>query len=449
MQFFKELGLVVEQRWRDKNYSEELFPEIAEQALREMDAVGRVDPWALIHHLQQGLELPAQQEQDFGDVTITVYAAPRFRIDVYFWLDGTTSIHEHGFTGAFQVFLGSSIHSLYSFEREQEINAHFSVGRVLLKGVEGLGKGDIRRIFPGGEFIHALFHLDRPSATITIRTHQSPSALPQHCYLKPYLAFDPFYKEPLTGQKIQSVRMLLKMRHPEAYSLIGQIISCADFQTVFQTLEAAFYHLVAMAQQSRTCAWDGQPPPPEEWEHFQELFKKAHHKHGRLVTLLPPVIGEMQRESVLVELRSQITEPEHRFFLALLLNLPHRALILDMVKRRFPHLDPIDKICCWMAELSTVKSVRSPEMSILGAGGFGDEHLFLLRRLLTGDSIDQVKDLLKKDVPTRNMERTASIENLYKTFNNSVLMKSLLAKTPTAFLGASDTVAIESDAYPK
>ena len=179
MRFFEDLGRVVEQRWRDKSYSEELFPEIAEQALGEMDAISRVDPWGLIRHLQEGLELPSQQEQDFGDVTVTAYAAPRFRIDVYFWLDGTTSIHEHGFSGAFQVLLGSSIHSLYSFEREQEVNAHFSVGRVLLKGVEGLGRGDIRRILPGREFIHALFHLDHPSATITIRTHQTPSALPQ------------------------------------------------------------------------------------------------------------------------------------------------------------------------------------------------------------------------------------------------------------------------------
>jgi hypothetical protein len=233
MQFFEDLGRVVEQRWRGKNYSEELFPEIAEQAMGEMDAITHVDPWGIIRCLQEGLEAPPQQEQDFGDVSVTVYTAPRFRIDVYYWLDGTTSIHEHGFSGAFQVLLGSSIHSLYSFERELKVNAHFSVGRVLLKGVEGLGKGDVRRILPGGEFIHALFHLDRPSATITIRTHQAPSALPQYCYLKPHVAFDPFYKEPLTAQKIQSVRMLLRMGHPEAYPLIGQMISSADFETVF------------------------------------------------------------------------------------------------------------------------------------------------------------------------------------------------------------------------
>ncbi len=432
MPFFEDLGRAVERRWRDKSYSEELFPEIAGQAMEELDAITHVDPWGLVRHLQEGLELPPQQEQEFGDVAVTVYAAPRFRIDVYFWLDGTTSIHEHGFSGAFQVLLGSSIHSLYAFEREREINAHFSVGRVHLKDVEGLGRGDIRRILPGREFIHALFHLDRPSATLTVRTYQVPSALPQHCYLKPHLAFDPFYKEPLTTQKIQSVRMLLRMGHPEAYSLIGEMLSSADFQTAFQTLEAAFRHLSLKTQQARARARDAQAAPPDEWEHFHELFKKAYRRHGQLVNLLPPVISEMQRESVLIDLRSQITEPEHRFFLALLLNLPYRTLVLDMVRRRFPQLDPVDKICCWLAELSAIKSVRSPEMSILGAGGFGDEQRFLLRRLLAGDSIEHIKESLMREVPTQYDERKAAIEKLYKSLNNSLLMKSLLAERAPA-----------------
>jgi hypothetical protein len=447
MQFFADLGRVVEQRWRDKNYSEELFPEIARQAMGEMDAVSHVDPWELIGCIQEGLELPTQQEQDFGDVSVTLYAAPRFRVDVYFWLDGTTSIHEHGFSGAFQVLLGSSIHSLYSFEREQQVNSYFSVGRVRLKGVEGLGKGDIRRILPGGEFIHALFHLDRPSATITVRTHQVPNALPQYCYLKPHVAFDPFYKEPLADQKIKSVRMLLRMGHTEAYSLIGQMISSADFQTVFQVLTAAFNHLVAKTQQAR--ARGEHASLPDEWGQFHELFKKAHRKHGQLINLLPPVISEMQRESVLIDLRSQITDPEHRFFLALLLNLPHRALVLDMVKRRFPDTDPVDKICGWMTELSAIKSVKSPEINILGSEGFGDEHQFLLRRLLTGDSIEQVKELLGRDMPARSQERTAVIEKLYKSIHSSLLMKSLLAETPAAFICSSGSVAVAPDAYTK
>jgi hypothetical protein len=35
------------------------------------------------------------------------------RIEALFWVDGTTSIHQHSFSGAFQVLAGKSIHSRY------------------------------------------------------------------------------------------------------------------------------------------------------------------------------------------------------------------------------------------------------------------------------------------------------------------------------------------------
>jgi hypothetical protein len=45
MQEFQELGNLIESRWRAQNYSEQLFPEIAAQALAESDLPARVDPW--------------------------------------------------------------------------------------------------------------------------------------------------------------------------------------------------------------------------------------------------------------------------------------------------------------------------------------------------------------------------------------------------------------------
>lgn len=147
MQFFDDLGRLVEQRWKDKNYGEDAFPEIAAQSLGEMDAVGQVDPWEITRHLQAGTELPSQRENEFSDLQITLYNGPRFRIEVYFWLDGTTTIHQHGFSGAFQVLSGSSLHSVYNFREEQEINAHFAAGQVLLKEVQVLKKVTSEKYF--------------------------------------------------------------------------------------------------------------------------------------------------------------------------------------------------------------------------------------------------------------------------------------------------------------
>src|SRR5215216_4020345 len=117
MQVFHELGSLIEQRWRDENYNEEVFPEIAGQALVETTPYREVDPWDIIRWVNTTTQLPKQQDVQgkFGNPPITLYNGPRFHIDVYYWLDGTTSIHQHAFCGAFQVLLGSSIHSRYSF----------------------------------------------------------------------------------------------------------------------------------------------------------------------------------------------------------------------------------------------------------------------------------------------------------------------------------------------
>lgn len=431
MEFFDELGRQVERRWRDENYSEEAFPSIAEQALVEADATAHVDAWQVVRALHEGTELPAQIPDEFSDLPVVLYSGPRFQIDLYFWLDGTTSIHQHGFSGAFQVLLGSSIHSRYDFARELKINEHFATGQVLFREVEGLRKGDVRRILPGDEFIHSLFHLDRPSATITVRTKQAPSALPQFNYLKPYLAVNPFHKEQTTLKKVKSVSMLLTMGHPEAYPFIGDLVASADLQTTFLVLTAAFENLIAGARQAGGGA-DGPDVPQGEWERFHELFRAAHRRHGQLVNLLPPVLGEMQRERALVERRSHMTGSEHRFFLALLLNVPRGKLILDLVRQRFPGRDAADTVCDWVAEFAAMPAPRAPEQNVLGIDGFGATHLFVLRSLLKGRSLEQMMGDLEREGAAGGAVRPEELGAVLRSFRSSVLLKTLLETPPTA-----------------
>jgi len=84
-------------------------------------------PGKSIRWVHNSVSLPEQQDIEgrFGNPPITMFSGARFYIDVYYWLDGTTAIHQHSFTGAFQVLLGSSIHSRYSFREDKIINEHF------------------------------------------------------------------------------------------------------------------------------------------------------------------------------------------------------------------------------------------------------------------------------------------------------------------------------------
>src|SRR6476619_5314943 len=243
MKAFQELGELVEKRWRSENYNEHVFPELAAQALTESNLPAQVDPWEIIRWVQGADSLPDQKDAEgrFGDPPITLYAGPRFYVDVYFWLDGTTSIHQHAFNGAFKVLLGSSIHSRYSFNEKRLINEHFCTGDIKLEEVQLLQLNDVRLIKPGRNFIHSLFHLERPSATITVRTEHTPSSALQWDYRKPYFASNPFYRNQVMAKKLQTIGLLVQMKHPEGDTMIGDMICASDFQTAYLALEAFFH----------------------------------------------------------------------------------------------------------------------------------------------------------------------------------------------------------------
>lgn len=203
----------------------------------------------------------------------------------------------------------------------------------------------------GRRFIHSLFHLDRPSVTLTVRTNLDAEAQPQYDYLKPYFAIDPFYREPLLSKKLKSVMLLLHMNHPQADAYLGELISTSDFQTAFVILREVFKYLNSSAPKANS-------NPGEEEDRFSRLLEITRRRHGDLALLLPLVFEEYRTKSRLLERRKYVKGYEHRFFLALLLNVPRRTDMLQLVKQRFPQRNPVETICDWVQELFGIKMSR-------------------------------------------------------------------------------------------
>ncbi|MGI8838445.1 MAG: hypothetical protein ACR2H4_17655 [Pyrinomonadaceae bacterium] len=422
MQIFHEFGELIEGRWRAENYNEQIFPELAAQALTESNLPAQVDPWEIIRWVQRANALPDQKDAEgrFGDPPITLYAGPRFYVDVYFWLDGTTSIHQHAFTGAFQVLLGSSIHSRYSFKQKKIINEHFCAGEIKLEEVQLLQLSDIRLIKPGRNFIHSLFHLDRPSATITVRTEHTPSSALQWDYRKPFLATNPFYRNQVMAKKLQTISLLLGMKHKDADEMIGDLICSSDFHTAYFALEN-FFHSVKNNQMDSLFGLSTGA------DRFQNILTRARAAHGDLMDFVLPVFEEQTRQNDIVMRRSTITSEEHRFFLALLLNVPDREKILALVKQRYPETDPVEKILDWVEELSQTRVLGSKEGNALGIEGFDDDHIFVLEFLLRGKSLEEIKQLSKTEEFQRFVGIDDKLDTLAAALQNSPLFKTMLA----------------------
>jgi hypothetical protein len=422
MKLFQELGEQVERHWRDKNYNEEAFSDLAAETLLQANLSSRVDPWEILEWVFTQQWLPEQRDVDakFSNAPITLHLGQRFYIDAYYWLDGTTTVHQHAFSGAFQVLHGSSIHSTFSFTPEQKINDHFIIGEMKTKRVELLQQSDIQQIRAGDEYIHSLFHLDRPSVTIAIRTNQNPTKLPQYDYHKPFIAHNIFYKEQALMKKLQSLSVLLGMQHQSTDELAKELLHRADLQTTYFVLEYLHNALCRNQLEKDFGVNAGQ-------QRFEGLVETSKNKHGETIEKFLSVFSERERQMEIVKRRGIITDIEHRFFLALLLNVDERPHLFELIQKKFPDDDPIEKILDWTTELSTIKVLGAKESNVLGIEDFNDDYITVLECLLKNVADEEIEATIAENYSD---EYAASLKDsipmICQTLRSSMLFKSLL-----------------------
>jgi len=329
--FFAELGQSVYEAWKAQNFSPAVFPELATQILTHRPPAKEVDVEALVRDFLLDEKQPFQTASGFGQPELVVFDHPRFYIQALFWMDGTTDIHQHMFSGAFHVLQGSSIHSEFGFEQAKTISAHLKIGNLRMRKTELLETGATRPIVSGPGHMHSLFHLDTPSLTVVVRTHTDAGSAPQFTYLPPHLAVDPYLDDTLTMRRKQLLDVLQAMDDPAYAGLVRAMVVDLDFERGFFILQNGFSYLREIG----------------EWDETLAVFRE---KHGPGAKAVEPTLVEILRRDGIAAMRNHITEAEHRFFLALLLNVPTRRDILAMVRQRFGGR-PEATILRWAEEL--------------------------------------------------------------------------------------------------
>ena len=415
MELFQQLGAEIEQLWLAQNYNEELLPAIAKDALKRAALPAKLSAWDVVEWSLKQRELPRQRDPrgNFGDPPITIYSGLRFHIDIYFWFEGTTAIHQHGFCGAFQVLLGSSIHSWYEWTRREAINTFAEIGDMTLKTCEILEVGDVREIWAGKHYIHSLFHLDQPSATIVVRTDRSPLHLPQFEYHKPSLAVDPFFEQETATKKLQIVAALVRAKRPDADRQIVDLLNSSDLQTSFSILS----QLRSLLRSNPLSQLFKLEEPRTRFDGFLDVVEKRHVAAGETLT---PVFEHRDMIDDILHRRDFVTNPEHRFFMALLLNVDDRERIFRLIKHRFPDSDPIEKVLDWVFDLAETRVVGVETANALGIPDFGDMEMFVLENLLHGKTDDEIKQAFAAEKPN------ADCGDAIAKVRDSVLFRPLL-----------------------
>ena len=311
---FALLGDSIEAEWRATDYDDERLPQIARRLLLAGSYDRMFDWTAFIGEVLDSARLARQIDlgAGFGQPPLTLYSTSRFYIALLFWLDSTTSIHEHGFTGAFAVLAGASLHSRFRFESEKVVNSRLAFGRIRRAGSEILGPGSIVEITAGPAGAHALFHLDRPSVTLLVRSHRDERAQPQYEYHHPGLALDPFFKDPDAIRR-QQLLMVLQASDENVFDEAARrLMEGADLETSVRTL--LYFSSADIPLRS-----------------LQILSTVASQRHPSAASHLAGLVVAKQIEKRLFVLRRQVRDSERRLLLALLLNRVGRKESLDLL----------------------------------------------------------------------------------------------------------------------
>jgi hypothetical protein len=328
--YFTELGRTVYARWKAVDFSLVAFPGIATKALSERPPAKHADLGKLMVDFLLSDDQPYQSSSGFGQPELIVHDNPKFYIQALFWMDGTTDIHQHGFSGAFHVMAGSSLHARYDFLKPRPVTPRFRLGDLKLRETHLLPTGTTVPIESGDGCIHSLFHLETPSVTIVIRTHNDPGTDPQFTYLPPHVALDPIQNDTLTLRRKQLLDVLEQTGDPSYPELVLRMIGELDLERGFFILQNGIGHLRALGA----------------WEQIWAAFVK---KHGSKTRPLIATFEEIVRRDAIVAMRASVSDPDLRFFLALLLNIPDRKRILEMIAESYQG-PPIVNVQKWALE---------------------------------------------------------------------------------------------------
>ncbi|MBP9709020.1 MAG: hypothetical protein KBD78_15395, partial [Oligoflexales bacterium] len=215
--------------WDRHHMNEEAFSKIALDILDSGDYLNKmpldkVVSWFLDAPADK---FPRQAEinSKFGNPPITLYVDDEFYIDINLWTSSTVSIHQHSFSGAFQVLSGRSLQTTYGFVPRKTICDSLVLGNLETIKTAVLKPGDLQVIDGGCKFIHALYHIDVPSATLIIRTKGSMRNMPQYSYAPPNVAYDPFFIQSESfRRKAQLIGFLADCKHPKLLNRINELV---------------------------------------------------------------------------------------------------------------------------------------------------------------------------------------------------------------------------------
>jgi hypothetical protein len=222
-----QLGEQVNRRWNDSGREPSAFPGIAVEEIRNF-AVHEIYNDRELFALLSGAHAERQLGGgDFGAPPVTAYYHDGVVVDIYYWYEAETSIHDHKFSGAFSVLQGSTFSVTYRFRQDEQPDPLLGIGRLETLGQELLHKGAVRPIVGGDDFVHRTWHLERPTVSLCVRTEHDSHVATQFAYYPDSFRMASQYpaeRDPMFARRARLIDTLMRLRHPLRFETCQEAI---------------------------------------------------------------------------------------------------------------------------------------------------------------------------------------------------------------------------------
>ena len=162
--------------------------------------------------------------------------------------------------------------------------------------------------------------------------------------------------------------------------------------------------------------------PNEAASRFDRLVDIVLDRHGPRAASLRQVFEHQDMLDEILTRRNYVSDPDHRFFMALLLNVDRRPQIFALIKHRFPAADPVEKILDWVFDLAETRVMGIDSSNALGIREFGDTEMFVLEGILR----DKTDEEIRQEFSSGAGGTGSTINDAIMTVRNAIIFRPLL-----------------------
>ncbi len=188
----RRLGADVEKSWEKTGNDAEVFPEIAGTAIERHALHERFDQleFATWFGRSVGLHSHLDTGSASRSPSLTLWRNDRFVVDLQFWSAPDTTFRDHGYSGAFAILTGETIHCIYRLEFIAHPEPGIMLAKLDLETVDQLREGMVQSVYQERPFIHRPRHIDRPTVTLSVRSIPTPLPVGHYEYYRPGFAIE-------------------------------------------------------------------------------------------------------------------------------------------------------------------------------------------------------------------------------------------------------------------